>query len=171
MRSALVKAPPVNFRFFSILMQLTQHPGLAESIKDMETLTHNPSSNTTSLQSHWVSEPATRGTYGILSLCLSTMLISVWSALHLDIPTKRLSSWKKIGRSLYWIMMGLLCPEIILYNAICQLWWARRLAKLMSDARGLKLHRRNYSIGETAGGTGDTNNTSDGKVCIVMAMY
>lgn len=129
-------------------------------------------SDSASLKSHWVSEPATRGTYGILSLCLSTMLISVWSALHLDIPTKRLSSWKKIDHNLYWIMMGLLCPEIILYNAICQLWWAHRLLKLMSDARGLKLRRRRNSTGETAGDTGDTTNNSDVKVrCIILKFY
>ncbi|KLO05558.1 hypothetical protein SCHPADRAFT_814071, partial [Schizopora paradoxa] len=80
----------------------------------------------------WVSEPTTRGTYGILSLCLSTMLISVWSALHLDVPTKRPSLWQKAGRNSCWILMGLLCPEVILYHAICQLWLARRLVRLMS---------------------------------------
>ena len=78
------------------------------------------------------------------------MLICVWNALHLDVPTNRLSFWRNIGRNIYWIMLGLLCPEVILYNAFCQLWWAYRLRKLMSDARGQKVRRGANSPGGSA---------------------
>ncbi|KAF1355436.1 hypothetical protein BDV97DRAFT_345548 [Delphinella strobiligena] len=34
----------------------------------------------------WHPEPDYRGTFGILSLCLTTMFLCIWTAVHLNIP-------------------------------------------------------------------------------------
>ncbi len=81
----------------------------------------------------WVSEPTSRGTYGILSMCLSTMFICVWNTLHMDVPTKRLSFFQSVIQGAYWIVVASLCPEVLLYNAFCQFARARYLQKLMSS--------------------------------------
>ena len=34
----------------------------------------------------WQPEPGNRGTYGLLSSCVITMVLCVWTAVHLNIP-------------------------------------------------------------------------------------
>ncbi|KAH8701321.1 hypothetical protein GQ44DRAFT_55400 [Phaeosphaeriaceae sp. PMI808] len=59
----------------------------------------------------WHPEPKTRGTYSILSSCLITVGLCVWTALHLNIPEYGSSKqmWRKIG----WLSVGLLAPELV----------------------------------------------------------
>ena len=73
----------------------------------------------------WRPEPKYRGTYSILSSCLVTMALCVWSAVHLNLPgasehsapfwrSKQL--WRKIG----WVFMGLFAPEFVAWTAFEQ---------------------------------------------------
>lgn len=73
----------------------------------------------------WRPEPRYRGTYSILSSCLVTMALCVWSAVHLNLPgasersapfwcSKQL--WRKIG----WVFLGIFAPEFVAWTAIEQ---------------------------------------------------
>jgi hypothetical protein len=68
----------------------------------------------------WVAEPNFRGTFGIFSLCFSTLLISVWSAVHMDIPTHRPSMYRSFVNSVLWMAAALFCPELLLFIAFNQ---------------------------------------------------
>jgi hypothetical protein len=66
----------------------------------------------------WHPEPQFRGTFGILSSCLITISLCVWTALHLNIPEydkhkKKVwpsrTSWRKTG----WLILGLFAPEMV----------------------------------------------------------
>lgn len=85
----------------------------------------------------WTPEPHRRGSFGILSSCIVTISLCVWTALHLNIPhysdpkrhwfTKRLM-WRKLG----WLCLGLLAPEMVAYSAWDQYRQSKRHATAMS---------------------------------------
>ena len=77
----------------------------------------------------WVAAPTTRGTFQIISLCLSTMFICVWNALHMDIPTYRLSTGASVGQGVVWMLSTLLFPELLLLAALVQWTGAKDLMK------------------------------------------
>ena len=79
--------------------------------------------NTTTLQEPvflWVQEPNVRGTLGILTFCLSTLIICAWSALHFDIPKRRYRRRDHLAFGVMWMMVAVLCPEALLAAAIYQ---------------------------------------------------
>ena len=79
----------------------------------------------------WTPEPAGRGTYGLVSSCLVTMVFCVWTAVHLNIPEHRGSDRKyldtpkykrrlnkclpslQMQRKIWWLLLGLFAPEIV----------------------------------------------------------
>jgi hypothetical protein len=63
--------------------------------------------------SKWIPEPKARGTYTILSTCVITMLLCVWTAVHLNLPEPR-GFGHQLGRKIGWLIMGLLAPEMVL---------------------------------------------------------
>jgi hypothetical protein len=81
----------------------------------------NPATNTTTPsapQSSWVAEPKQRGTFGIISLCLSTLVICIWSTLHFNIPIIRCTTTRRFFFQVTWMFIALLAPEFLLYLAI-----------------------------------------------------
>ena len=84
---------------------------------------------------NWQPEPSTRGTTDILSTCLITLGLCLWSALHLNIPQHGKTSqqkWRKCG----WLVLGLLAPEMIAYTAWAQLRAAKKLDDEMKRLLG-----------------------------------
>jgi hypothetical protein len=79
--------------------------------------------------SPWVAEPTQRGTYGIISLCLSTLIICVWSTLHLNIPTMGCSTTRRFFLQVFWMFSALLAPELLLCFAMSERLNARILLK------------------------------------------
>ncbi|KAF1962972.1 hypothetical protein CC80DRAFT_398555 [Byssothecium circinans] len=63
----------------------------------------------------WHPEPTFRGTFSILSTCLITMALCIWTAVHLNIPEPGQSGFftRQLQRRLLWLVMGLLAPEIV----------------------------------------------------------
>jgi hypothetical protein len=60
----------------------------------------------------WNPEPDFRGTYGILSNCLVTISLCVWTALHLNIPEYG-KSLKQFFHKAGWLLVGLFAPELV----------------------------------------------------------
>ena len=81
----------------------------------------NPATNTTTPGSPpylWEAEPTRRGTFGIISFCLSTLLICIWSTLHFNIPIRRYTATRRFFLQLFWMILALLAPELLLFLAI-----------------------------------------------------
>lgn len=63
----------------------------------------------------WHPEPTFRGTFSILSSCLITMLLCIWTSVHLNIPAHgekgifRPQTWRKVK----WLFIGLFAPEMV----------------------------------------------------------
>jgi hypothetical protein len=87
----------------------------------------------------WHPEPRHRGTYSVLSTCLVTMSLCIWTAVHLNLPEHKKEQrqpWRKLG----WLVMGLLAPEIVAWNAWQQRRQVKRLTKRMEELHALVHH-------------------------------
>lgn len=62
--------------------------------------------------SPWTPEPTHRDTYSLLSSCIITMGLCVWTAVHLNIPEHKKESHQK-WRKLKWLVIGSLAPELV----------------------------------------------------------
>ena len=65
---------------------------------------------------HWEPSPNTRGTFDILSTCIITLLLCVWTAVHLNVPPPG-SVWQPRLRKGGWLILALLAPEMVAYTA------------------------------------------------------
>ncbi|KAF2114622.1 hypothetical protein BDV96DRAFT_647318 [Lophiotrema nucula] len=93
----------------------------------------------------WHPEPQFRGTFSIVSSCLITTGLCVWTAVHLNIPQYGRPSrqvWRKLG----WLVVGLFAPEFVAWTAFDQRRRARKALlcaqkALRQDAPPSKLKR------------------------------
>ncbi|OQN97222.1 hypothetical protein B0A48_16764 [Cryoendolithus antarcticus] len=79
----------------------------------------------------WHAEPQSRGTFNILSNCLITMLLCIWTSVHLNLPEHR-KEHAQAYRKLSWMLIGLLVPEFVVWNAWEQRKRVKQLSALMS---------------------------------------
>lgn len=80
----------------------------------------------------WHPEPQSRGTFSILSSCLITMSLCIWTSLHLNVPEhgkEHLQKYRKLG----WMILGLLAPELVLWNAWEQRKHMKNISALMME--------------------------------------
>lgn len=78
--------------------------------------------NTGNIIALWHPEPRYRGTYNILSTCLATTVLCVWSAVHLNLPGPNEGSapfwrYKQLWRKIGWVFFGLFAPEFVAWTA------------------------------------------------------
>ncbi len=83
--------------------------------------------------------PPHRGTFAIISLCLSTTIICVWSSFHRDIPLTRLSVFRSRLRDARLVLVALFFPELLLFFAINQFFCARRVVKTASELKTFRV--------------------------------
>jgi hypothetical protein len=101
----------------------------------------SPFGNSTVLpDAAWHSEPRHRGTFSILSSCLITMALCIWTAVHLNLPEHRKES-QQVYRKALWLTLGLFAPEVVVWNA----WAQRQRMKMLSD----QMRRMGYMAEET----------------------
>jgi hypothetical protein len=95
--------------------------------------------NSTEHYQGWHSEPRGRGTWGILSTCLLTLGLCVWTALHLNIPKRKGTGIIEFLRFLrsksLWVLAGFFVPEAMVYIAWGQWSNARALTREVKMAR------------------------------------
>ena len=65
---------------------------------------------------HWKPNPTTRGTSDILTTCLITLLLCVWTAVHLNVPAPN-TFWKSRLEKVGWLILALVAPELVAYTA------------------------------------------------------
>lgn len=70
----------------------------------------------------WVSEPGVnqRGTANILYACFFTIYACTWTALHLNIAHRDLSSRGRLFRKFQWMVVAILAPEYTTLTALVQ---------------------------------------------------
>lgn len=71
----------------------------------------------------WHSEPTFRGTFGILSSCLVTIGLCVWSTLHLNVPEHGQTGLitRYTMRKIMWLLIGLFAPELASHDNLMML--------------------------------------------------
>ncbi|KAK0750470.1 hypothetical protein B0T18DRAFT_408963 [Schizothecium vesticola] len=107
--------------------------------------------------SPWQPQPTFRGTFGILSTCLVTLGLCVWSAIHLNMPARNeapwdficaLSVWKNARekrpwchiswpgqalRKTAWALLGFFAPELVAFTAYQQHKTAKSLTRALKE--------------------------------------
>jgi hypothetical protein len=80
----------------------------------------------------WHSEPTYRGTFSILSSCLITMSLCIWTAVHLNLPDH--DEGPLWTRKTLWLFLGLLTPEVVVWSAWRQRSKMMKLSHMMRDS-------------------------------------
>lgn len=81
----------------------------------------------------WVSEPSGRGTASLLRSCIFVIFLCSWSALHVNIPSRRWSPSKRIFYKLLWTLVTILTPEFVFMLAIIESFSTRVLMRWSRD--------------------------------------
>lgn len=90
----------------------------------------------------WVQSPNGRGTSGIITSCILTLSLCVWSAMHLNIPKKAESKREYWLRNLKWVLLGILIPELVVLSAWRQWLSARSMTQQMKEILEKETHGR-----------------------------
>lgn len=85
---------------------------------------------------HWTPDPNTRGTWSLIQTCVITLGLCVYSALHLNVFHHQCRWWMRGLIRCKWMVIALLAPEFIVYNAWSQRRQAVRTAKLLRKRSG-----------------------------------
>lgn len=78
------------------------------------------------------SDPDGRGTSGLILSCLLTLILCVWSALHLNVPRQGQTSRETLLLNILWITAGIYAPELVVFTAWRQWSSARLLSKIIN---------------------------------------
>lgn len=85
----------------------------------------------------YVDDPAGRGTASLVLSCVLTLVLCVWSALHLNVPSQ--SRRRRLVETLWlnfrWIVAGIYAPELVVFVAWRQWSSARLLQHSIQDLR------------------------------------
>ena len=83
--------------------------------------TQVPTQNFTALRTNiappWVPDPDNRGTWSLLYSCVFTLVLCVWTAIHLNVPSYHESQTSQWLRKLKWVLLAIIAPELGLYTA------------------------------------------------------
>lgn len=112
-----------------------------------------PSSSTGLTNSHeesstigWVSEPDGRGTFSLMTSCMLTLSLCVWSAMHLNIPHYRESTWQFWLRHVKWGLVGVFAPELVVFAAWRQYISANAVRYEVSQTVDAKNNDKEYKL-------------------------
>ncbi|KAH6687885.1 hypothetical protein F5X68DRAFT_239360 [Plectosphaerella plurivora] len=85
--------------------------------------------------SDWIREPQGRGTLSLLSTCTFTLVLCVYTAVHLNIPPAGEPRRWQLVRKIKWMLIAILAPEAVLFTAIHQYWRAWTFCREMDNLR------------------------------------
>ena len=83
----------------------------------------------------WVSNPDIRGTWNILSNCIFTLSLCVFTAIHLNVGPPGETELQFWLRKCKWAVVATFAPELVLYTAGKQWFSATRLCKKLNNRR------------------------------------
>lgn len=79
----------------------------------------------------WQAGDNHRGTWAIASSCLSTIFACTWSVQHLNVGARRDGKWTPWLRSVKWMIITILFPELIVLHAIFEFSMALQALRQM----------------------------------------
>lgn len=85
----------------------------------------------------FVDDPNSRGTYSLVISCLLTLILCVWSALHLTVPHPDDTIWYRFWVNTRWILTGVYAPELVVFTAWRQWSSARILGRKVRTKESL----------------------------------
>ena len=92
----------------------------------------------------WQSDPNGRGTFTLASSCIFTLIICVYSAMHLNVPPRQESTVQSWLRNIKWGLLGIFGPELVVFIAWKQYLSAKSIGRRAQlDPRG-NSERRNH---------------------------
>lgn len=84
---------------------------------------------------HYVGDPNGRGTYSLIISCVLTLVLCVWSALHLNVPSNSQTTLTSLLTQFRWIITGVYAPELVVFTAWRQ-WSSAKLLSNLADKQG-----------------------------------
>ena len=99
--------------------------------------TQVPTQNFTALRTEiapsWIPDPDNRGTWSLLYSCVFTLVLCVWTAIHLNVPSYRESHLSQWLRKLKWVLLAIIAPELGVYTAFEQYYQAKKLIRELAE--------------------------------------
>ncbi|KAH0548601.1 hypothetical protein GP486_007855, partial [Trichoglossum hirsutum] len=92
----------------------------------------NLTASQTEVAPAWVDDPSGRGTWNLLYSCTFTILLCVWTSIHLNVPPPDERVGKAWLRKVKWLFIALLAPEFVVYVAFEQWMVAFDLLKKLN---------------------------------------
>ena len=86
----------------------------------------------------FVNDPNGRGTMSLVLSCLLTLVLCVWSALHLNVPQSGQTKLQCLWTNIRWIVTGIYAPELVVFTAWRQWSSARILHKTVKEALSMQ---------------------------------
>lgn len=136
-----------DFSFILIVLKVLRSKMLSLAllffVGRLETERGAPIQNLTALHTDvaptWVANPSGRGTWSLLYSCVFTLVLCVWTSIHLNVPPQDDTPLKYWLRKVKWVCRALFAPEIVVFSAFQQ-WFAawiflRELNKLAASAQ------------------------------------
>ena len=80
-------------------------------------------------------DPNGRGTLSLIISCVLTLVLCVWSALHLNVPSSSQTTLASLLTQCRWIITGVYAPELVVFTAWRQ-WSSAKLLSNLVDSRG-----------------------------------
>lgn len=84
----------------------------------------------------WEPEISTRGTWGLIQTCVLTLGLCIYSAFHLNVFDPKSTWWAELLVRAKWLLVALLAPEFIVFNAWAQRRQAIRIAMMLRKRSG-----------------------------------
>lgn len=82
----------------------------------------------------YISDPEGRGTPTLLISCLVTLVLCVWSAVHLNVPRRGETRLQSAFVTFRWVLAGIYAPELVVFAAWRQWSSARILQRIVDDS-------------------------------------
>lgn len=86
--------------------------------------------------SGWVSDPDGRGTFTILSSCILTLSLCVYTSIHLNVRPYKQTELRSWIETIKWVFFGILAPELMVFVAWRQFMSARALDRIVKNIKG-----------------------------------
>ncbi|XHG04800.1 hypothetical protein AWENTII_008052 [Aspergillus wentii] len=117
--------------------------------------------------SQWIPNPNNRGTWDLIQTCIITLGLCVYSALHLNVFDHQCPWWHRWLIRFKWMVIALLAPEFIVYNAWFQHRQASRIAQVLrrrsgqTEPESFMAFLRRYILGRSTVNELDQNQQKD----------
>lgn len=120
-------------------------------LKDFNSCNAAPVDSRSSEQSGvvgFVAQDANRDTTSLLISCILTLILCVYTAVHLNIPPKGENPWYTFAREVWWCLVGLYGPELIVFTSWRQWSSAKALSANIEETLNetKKEHETNWAF-------------------------